>query len=243
MVVLALSLAACSGPTDSEPAPTTATAIVSETTTVAPIDQTSADEAALDVNDEGTTSVDQAELEAQVTAIPASTLTTEEIDGLLFMREEEKLAHDVYVALADMWQTRVFSNVAGAELTHTDAVKAVLDRYDLLDPALENPPGVFANADLQNLYDELVDRGSESLVEALKVGALIEDLDIFDLRSFQTDTPDIALLYANLEKGSRNHLRAFISKLEGQGATYLPEFLTPEEFEAIISTPTERGRG
>ena len=241
VLVLALGLAACSGAADSEPSPTTTTSAVSETTTVAPVDQISEDGAVVDVDNEGTTSVDESQLETQLAAIPAGTLTPEEVDGLLWMREEEKLAHDVYVALYDMWQVRIFSNIARAELTHTDSVKTLLDRYELDDPAVNNPDGVFTNPDIQALYDELVAKGSESLTEALLVGALIEDLDIFDLQSLATDVEDLAMVYASLEKGSRNHMRAFISNLEQRGETYTPSYLTPEAFEAIISTPMERG--
>ncbi len=137
---------------------------------------------------------------------------------------------------------RVFSNIAEAETTHTGAVQTLLDRYGLDDPVGDNPEGVFTNPDLQALYDELVDRGRATLVEALKVGALIEDLDIVDLRSLQTDTAaDIATVYANLEKGSRNHLRAFISNLDRRGETYIATYLTPAELEEIVGSPTERG--
>jgi hypothetical protein len=238
-----MSLAACSGATDSDPLPTTTTPGVPEATTAAPIDQISGDEAAVDVDDEGTTSVDQSQLETQLAAIPVGALTTEEIDGLMWMREEEKLAHDVYVALYDLWQVPIFSNISQAEQTHTDAVKTILDRYQLEDPAIDNPDGVFTNPDIQALYDDLVAQGSGSLVEALAVGAHIEDLDIFDLQALNTDTADIALLYANLEKGSRNHMRAFVSNLERRGETYTPVYLTADAFAAIISTPAERGPG
>jgi hypothetical protein len=242
-VALALSLAACSGSTDSDPAPATASAAGPATTSIAPVDQTPGDEAIVAIDDDGATSVEQSQLETQLEAIPAGTLTTEEIDGLMWMREEEKLAHDVYVALYDLWQVPIFSNISRAELTHTDSVKTILDRYQLEDPAIDTPDGVFTNPDIQALYNDLVAQGSESLIEALKVGALIEDLDIFDLQALATDTPDIALLYANLEKGSRNHMRAFISNLDQRGGAYTPVYLTPDAFAEIISTPTERGPG
>ena len=220
-LALALALTACSTAADSEP--------VSTSTTEAVQDSAAGDQTVVDVDTDGTTTVDQSRLDAELADLPAGTLTAAEIDGLLLMREEEKLAHDVYGYLYDLWQVRVFSNIAEAETTHTDAVQTLLDRYGLEDPAAGNAAGVFTNPDLQALYDELVDRGSESLVEALEVGALIEDLDIVDLRSLQIDTAaDIATVYANLEKGSRNHLRAFISNLDRRGETYTPTYLTPD---------------
>ena len=43
--------------------------------------------------------------------IPAGDLDTVELEGLLLMREEEKLARDVYLTLADQWGIRVFDKV------------------------------------------------------------------------------------------------------------------------------------
>ena len=60
-------------------------------------------------------------------------------------------------------------------------------------------------------------------MDALIVGATVEDLDIKDLIDLlnKTDNPDIILVYNNLNKGSRNHLRAFIAQIESLGASIL----------------------
>ena len=174
----------------------------------------------------------------------ASALTDDEVAGLLWMREEEQLAHDVYVVLGDLWGLRIFENIASSETSHIDAVSALLGQYDIDDPAAGNEPGEFTNPTLQGLYDQLIADGSGSLDAALQVGALIEELDISDLqvRSAATDVSDIATVYANLERGSRNHLRAFISQLELRGVTYEPTQLDSATFDAIVSSETERGR-
>lgn len=172
----------------------------------------------------------------------STTLTKAERDGLVYMREEEKLALDVYNALAAKWGLRQFANIARAEATHTSAVKTLLDRYGISDPAASTKPGVFANPELQALYTKLVKQGSASATEALKVGALVEEVDIADLQKRATTTPDLALVYANLEKGSRNHLRAFTSGLSAQGVTYVPSVLTKPAYSAIVSTGIERGQ-
>jgi hypothetical protein len=177
----------------------------------------------------------------QVATITTATVGAEEAKGLLWMREEEKLARDVYLALDDLWNVRVFSNIARAEQAHMDALETLLDQYGLQDPTAGNPEGVFTDPAIQALYDELLARGRTSLVEALKVGATIEDLDIVDLRERATDTPDIARVYANLEQGSENHLRAFVTNLERRGATYTPAYLALADFDRIISTPRTRG--
>lgn len=175
-------------------------------------------------------------------AVPGE-LSESEAAALLFMREEEKLAHDVYVTLYSQWGLPVFQNISRSEQTHTDAVKALLDRYGLADPA-SSQVGVFTNPDLQALYNDLVTRGSQSLAEALKVGAAIEEIDIQDLetRLSETNNADIQQVFSNLQQASNNHLRAFVSTLNVQtGETYQPQVLSSADYQAIIAAPGETG--
>ena len=140
-------------------------------------------------------------------------LTSEEEAGLLFMREEEKLARDVYLVLLDQWGLRVFENIAESEQRHMDAILYLLGKYGLDDPALG--PGLFLNPDLQDLYDVLVAKGETSLVDAIEVGVLIEETDIEDIEALigETDKDDIIQVYTNLLDGSNSHLEAFTSYL------------------------------
>jgi hypothetical protein len=151
-----------------------------------------------------------------------STLDENEIEGLLQMREEEKLARDVYLKMYEKWGKRVFKNIVESEQRHMDAVLSLLKKYNLTDPAAENSVGEFENTTIQDLYDDLVAAGSVSLVEALRVGVDIEELDIEDLQNFldNTDNPDIKTVYQNLLEGSLNHLSAFTFQLDRLGATY-----------------------
>jgi hypothetical protein len=152
----------------------------------------------------------------QLSSIPPSDLSADESAGLLYMREEEKLARDAYNQMYTLWGQQVFQNIASSEQTHMDQVKLLLDRYGLADPALE--PGKFTDPALQALYNQLIAQGSVSLDEALKVGILIEQTDISDLqaRLAQTDNADIQLIYNNLMSASYNHLNAFTGGA-GQG--------------------------
>ena len=154
------------------------------------------------------------------------------------MREEEKLAHDVYMTLYDQWDSAAsFRTSARASRPTPTPSKTLLDRYGLADPA-SSEIGVFTNPDLQALYNDLVARGSQSLAEALKVGAAIEEIDILDLqeRLAQTDNADIQQVFTNLMNGSYNHLRAFVSTLNTQtGETYQPQYLSAEAYQAIIN--------
>jgi len=171
-----------------------------------------------------------------ITTIPASDLNDEEAASLLYMREEEKLARDVYNALYTIWGQPTFQNIAASEQAHMDEVKQLLDRYDLTDPALA--PGQFTDANLQALYDQLVAQGSASLADALKVGAAIEEIDIQDLqtRLADTDNADIQWVFNNLMSGSYNHLNAFTSVLlQTTGETYQPQYLSADEYQSIAT--------
>jgi len=173
---------------------------------------------------------------AGITTIPASDLSDEEAASLLYMREEEKLARDVYNALYTVWGQPTFQNIAASEQAHIDEVKQLLDRYGLSDPALA--PGQFADASLQTLYDQLVSQGSVSLADALKVGAAIEEIDIQDLqnRLTQTDNADIQWVYNNLMSGSYNHLNAFTGVLlQTTGETYQPQYISADVYQSIVT--------
>ena len=169
---------------------------------------------------------------------PAGTgdLSQANAQGLLYMREEEKLARDLYNAFYAARGLPIFQNIALSEQTHMDAVKVLLDRYGLADPA-QSQPGVFTNPDLQALYDQLLASGSQSLGAALKAGGVVEEIDILDLQSRLelTDQADIQQVYTNLERGSENHLLAFVNILLRQtGETYQPQYLSPEAYQAIL---------
>jgi len=161
------------------------------------------------------------------------------------MREEEKLARDVYLTLYEAWNLNIFSNIAASEQTHTDAVAEMLEKYKLPDPVVDDRVGVFVNQALAQLYETLLARGYQSSLEALYVGALIEEVDMVDLKRTieETDNEDIQQLYENLLSGSRNHLRAYVGLIEDQGIVYEAQFLPQEEVDAIVDSPMERSKG
>jgi hypothetical protein len=180
-----------------------------------------------------------------ISNIETGELSEQEIQSLVFMREEEKLARDVYLKLYESWNADIFLNISNSEVRHMDAVLCLIERYDLEDPVGMNEVGVFQNAALQELYFDLVEAGAESLEAALRVGATIEDLDIRDLLQYMNDEAidngDIMAVYENLLRGSRNHLRAFVRNLEIIGSDYEAQYISSEEYEAIISSDWERG--
>lgn len=176
-------------------------------------------------------------------AVDASTLSDEEREGLQFVREEEKLAHDVYLAMFERWGATVFSAIASSEAQHTEAVRQLLETYGVDDPAAGMPAGSFVNVDLQALYDQLVASGQVSLVAALKVGCLIEEKDIVDLAAAEAELeaePSILRVYESLLCGSRNHLRAFNASLVAKGVSYVPQYISQAEWDRIALSPQEK---
>ncbi len=152
----------------------------------------------------------------QQQAIVTAALSDVEQDALTYMREEEKLARDVYTVWADTWGLPIFANIATSEQRHMDVVGRLLDRYGLPDPTEGLAPGEYANAELQALYDQLIAQGSVSLEAALQTGVTIEEVDIADLEARLVDVThnDISRVFTNLHRGSTYHLAAFTQALE-----------------------------
>ena len=177
-------------------------------------------------------------------------LSATEVYYLEFMREEEKLARDVYIEMYELWGLPVFSYISESEQRHMDAVKRMLDAYGLVDPVEdENAVGVFQSSELAALYTVLIDEGERSLMSALRVGALIEEVDIEDIQHAidATDQEDIRSVYESLLCGSRNHLRAFVYQIESNGGVFETQIFTDEEGQALIDSilenPMERDCG
>jgi hypothetical protein len=172
--------------------------------------------------------------------VPAGELNQAETDALLFMWEEEKLARDVYTALGAVWTKPLFGNIAASEQIHMDSVKELLDRYGLAAPT-DDVAGVFANAELQTLYTQLVAQGNVSELDAVKAGAAIEEIDILDLqeRLTQTDQADIQQVFNALLSGSYNHLNAFAANYWNlSGSVYVPKYMSQAEYDTIVTSTT-----
>ena len=172
-----------------------------------------------------------------------SALTSFEVESLKFMREEEKLARDVYLSLYDVWGVPIFKNIADSEQKHTDSVANLLTKYGIEDPVKSDAIGDYTNPDFNELYHALVEYGSYNYEQALKVGTEIEELDIADLNEQLSivKKSDIINLYNNLLKGSRNHLKSFYSLLTQAGFEYTPTHITQEEFDEIVNSDSETG--
>jgi len=149
------------------------------------------------------------------TAAADSTLST----NLTHMRDEERLARDIYTALAAKYASAApFVNIARSEQVHFDTMGLLLTLYGVADPSAARNPGTYADPALQSLYDKLLASGSESLAKAYDVGVAVENLDIADLKAAisQTSQADVKAAFTNLMNGSANHLAAFTAAKDGK---------------------------
>ena len=175
------------------------------------------------------------------------TLSADEEADLLFMREEEKLARDTYLTFYGLYaDLTVFSNIASSEQMHMNAMLKLLKKYKLPDPAATTEIGEFTNTTLQALYNTLIAQGETSGIDALKVGGLIEEKDMHDIKAAidRSQKDDIDAVYETLLCGSRNHLRSFAKNIEALTGSYVPQILDQTEVDEILESPMEKcGKG
>ncbi|MDP3452977.1 MAG: DUF2202 domain-containing protein [Bacteroidales bacterium] len=169
-------------------------------------------------------------------------LTANEIEFLYAVREDEKLARDVYTYFFDKFELAPFSRIAKAEANHIAAVERLFYFYSISYPAVA-PMGEFNDADRKAYYESLINKGDTAL-EAYKATAYLEEKDVADytlvLGSIQN--PNIKMVIENLIKGSSNHLRASVRQVNALGGTYAPAFLTQEKYDQIVNSSFQNGK-
>ena len=184
-------------------------------------------------------------------AVLPSSLALTEAEGqdLRFMREEEKLARDVYQTLATHWRGQagaenlvaILDSIAPAEQRHMDRLKAFLSPAGLTDPVVEGEIlGNFNDPTLAQLYTDLVIRGKVGIVAALKVGGLIEEKGLLDLSGAlsRCQTASLSTAFGSLGCGSENHLRAFAGALQPTEGPYLAQVLPQAQVDSILAAAT-----
>jgi hypothetical protein len=186
---------------------------------------------------------ESAELPTEVqTALSSekSVLSEALANTISYMGNEERLAYDVYNRLYEEWGTKQFTNIATkSEYKHITAVQQLVQKYKMSDdinftnidlPALGymNTPiedmqaGTYDISKIQRLYDDLVTMGSTSEVDALKVGCIVEVVDVNDLDEYitlaeQSNASDVVDVFNFLRDGSYNHYWAFDKGLKNKG--------------------------
>ncbi|WP_455168545.1 DUF2202 domain-containing protein [Aegicerativicinus sediminis] len=140
-------------------------------------------------------------------------LSKSELNQLTYLLEEEKLAHDVYIHFYEKYGSQKFLNISESELRHQDHLMDLLNDYNELY-TLSTKAGEFHHIELVILYNNLLEKGNQSLDAALEVGQLIEKTDIKDLEDAmnRTEKEDIKEVYKQLIWASNRHLNAFSGK-------------------------------
>ena len=152
-------------------------------------------------------------------------LTDPEIGHVIHIREEEKLARDLYLTLYQVYEAPIFANISESEQRHMDAMKRLIATYGLDDPVKDDTIGMFANEYFTQLYTDLVAKGNGSYCAALQVGIAIEELDIEDskLALAEVTATDVRRVFNNLLSGSYNHLSAFMNQHAAAGCPSISE--------------------
>ena len=143
--------------------------------------------------------------------IASGTLTSEQEATLSYMAEEEKMAHDLYIAFGELYGDKVFDQVARAESKHLSAVQTLLERYNLSDPTAGQDVGTFTTESVQKLYDAFLAQGSVSRDGAFEAARTIEKDDISSISAASKGltAPDVTKVYGQLLSASEHHLAAF----------------------------------
>ncbi|MCF6259102.1 MAG: DUF2202 domain-containing protein [Gammaproteobacteria bacterium] len=175
------------------------------------------------------------ETSTQPSASLISQSNSQKVSSLLFMFEQKILAHDVFTTLHQHWQKRRFAILLRTESRHLRAIKRRLQNNGLTDQTLNNSTGVFNNSELQELYWELVDRGQNSVLDALHVSAFIKEMDIVNLQSVidTSEKTKITRFYQKLMSSSKKHLSILIKQIEKRGGVYKPQEMSEDELNTM----------
>lgn len=174
--------------------------------------------------------------------LPKEDLFVTERDILLFMVEEEKMAHDLYAAFYQKWSVPVFDRIRQSEQKHVESVSYLLEKYELDHATLA--PGKFSLEALQILYNTLLERGMQSVTAAYTAAALVEETDLNDLQKAikeQVDNKDITLVFTHLSEASGRHLKSFVTQLNAVGITYQPTVLNITDYNNWLAISTACG--
>ncbi len=178
-------------------------------------------------------------------AVPAfsqsqTKLEKRDSDAIISVIQEEKVAHDFYEAMYQAHGLVCFRSISKSEGIHMEMVKLLLDVYDIPDPLVDHyyKPGSFKDKKFERLFDDMLRKGSSSIIDALIESARFEELDIYDLETFAdiTSQTNVRDTFLELSGVSRNHLWAIVKSLEERGVDYEPAVLPARDLNKIITS-------
>lgn len=152
------------------------------------------------------------------TTVATAPLSDAEKSEILFQREEERLAKELYRAFGEKYGVEEFTRIATSEQRHFDAMGRTITRYQLQDPSAGTQVGKYADPELQKRYDDWLQKGNESKEAAFAVGVELETKDIAGLQKSidVSDNADLDRVFGNLKSGSEHHLNAFEALSRGE---------------------------
>lgn len=169
-----------------------------------------------------------------------SAITESEKAAIIFVVQEEKVAHDFYAAMYELHGLTPFRSISKSEGLHMDKARSLVDHFGIEDPNSENydTPGKFSSNKFQVMYDDLVREGSKSIPDALIESARFEEMDIVDIEKFNSTIQNefIKSTFESLIGISKNHLKAIVRELSERGIEYSPFYLTREELNNIVES-------
>ncbi len=173
---------------------------------------------------------------------PFEDLSGQEEKGIVFVREEEKVAVNFYGMMSDLFGSEVLTQLAESERTHLGVTALPVEKYHLQDPTVDRTDGEFMSNSLQAHYDELIEEGSPSLSDAFIAGTTLQEASLVTIQN-QLDrvanNRDLRNMYAALRVATRNHLRIMFREVTDHGGSYAPLFMEQAAFQAIVSSDFE----
>ena len=161
-------------------------------------------------------------------------------DAIIYVVQEEKVAHDFYKAMYELHGVISFRSISKSEGLHMDQAKQLIEHFGIEDPNKEyyDTPGSFKNPKFEEMYNSLVRNGTNSIVDALVEAARFEEMDIVDIQRFTASTQDEYLksTFEKLSGVSENHLKALVKDLFERGVEYTPKYLSAEQYNEIITS-------
>ena len=143
-------------------------------------------------------------------------LSEDQKEMLFFIYQEEKVARDVYIALAKIYKNEhAFTLMQVSEQRRVDSARDLCSAYGVETSNIdEGTVGEFESTVLQLFYDACTEKGARSLFDAFKIAELIEITDIDDLEQASIGMPDdVVSVYEDLRRGSLRRLDSFQSAL------------------------------
>lgn len=164
-----------------------------------------------------------------------SGISTDEQKALVQIFEQEKLARDVYSQIGEKFGIKILKNAA---IGKQKQMSLILDFMTLnqVAVAFDDAQGVFKSPELRENYSAFLTEGLGSLNNAFRVGAKMEDYNIYHIDKIlatQT-TGKLVLLLSKLSCSAGNELKTQVNMLVGNGEMFMPDYISVKLYRSIM---------